>query len=110
MMAISNSKPILIIGGGLIGLAIANELAHAGESVHVLSRRKSEAAGFVAAGMLAPHAEGLQNEILQLGQLSLKRIPQWIDNIELASGINCGLMPLANSILSIHCGIRFRLN
>ena len=51
------SDPVVILGGGLMGLSIAHALARAGEAVLVLSRRRTEAAGFVAAGMLAPHAE-----------------------------------------------------
>ena len=90
-MASSATEPLLIIGGGLIGLAVAYELAKKGRSVEVLSRRRSEAAGFVAAGMLAPHAEGLEGSLLQLGQLSLDRIPSWVHSIEKESGISCGL-------------------
>jgi len=52
-----NEKPLLILGGGLMGLAIAHELAQKGKRVEILSRSRNEAAGFVAAGMLAPHAE-----------------------------------------------------
>jgi glycine oxidase len=61
--------------------------------VEVLSRRRSEAAGFVAAGMLAPHAEGLSGALLQLGQLSLERVPAWVAQIEADSGLSCGLRP-----------------
>ena len=85
------SEPVLILGGGLMGLAIAHQLARRGEPVQVLSRRRSEAAGFVAAGMLAPHAEGLSGELLALGQTALARIPAWVDQIEADSGLSCGL-------------------
>lgn len=84
---------VLIIGGGLIGLAIAHKLAREGHRVEVISRRRSEAAGFVAAGMLAPHAEGLNGALLQLGQISLGMIPQWVEDIESDSGMSCGLRP-----------------
>ncbi len=90
-MANQASNKVLILGGGLIGLSVAHELAKSGMQIEILSRRRSEAAGFVAAGMLAPHAEGLQEEMLNLGQLSLKQIPAWVDSIEKNSGINCGL-------------------
>ncbi len=83
--------PILILGGGLMGLAIAHQLARRGQAVVILSRRRSEAAGFVAAGMLAPHAEGLTGPLLQLGQASLARIPHWVAQIEADSGLACGL-------------------
>lgn len=76
-----------------MGLAIAHQLARRGAAVQVLSRRRSEAAGFVAAGMLAPHAEGLSGDLLALGQASLERIPAWVGQIEADSGLRCGLRP-----------------
>ena len=85
------TAPITVLGGGLMGLALAHQLARRGESVLVLSRRRSEAAGFVAAGMLAPHAEGLSGDLLALGQASLARIPAWVAQIEADSGLRCGL-------------------
>jgi glycine oxidase len=88
-----HDEPVLILGGGLMGLAIAHQLASRGEAVLVLSRRRSEAAGFVAAGMLAPHAEGLSGELLALGQAALARIPAWVARIEADSGLRCGLRP-----------------
>jgi glycine oxidase len=87
----AESDPVLILGGGLIGLAIAHGLARQGRAATVLSRRRSEAAGFVAAGMLAPHAEGLSGALLALGQASLARIPAWVAGIEADSGLGCGL-------------------
>ncbi len=90
-MNLLHKDPLLILGGGLMGLTIAHELALKGRHIAVLSRRRSEAAGFVAAGMLAPHAEGLDEDLLKLGQLSLDRIPTWVETIESNSGINCGL-------------------
>ncbi|MFZ0406886.1 MAG: FAD-dependent oxidoreductase [Cyanobium sp.] len=86
-------ESVLILGGGLMGLAVAHQLARHGQSVLVLSRRRSEAAGFVAAGMLAPHAEGLGCALLALGQASLERIPAWVAAIEADSGLACGLRP-----------------
>ncbi len=76
-----------------MGLAIAHHLAHAGGRVRVLSRRRQEAAGFVAAGMLAPHAEGLEGPLLSLGQRSLAAIPGWVARVEADAGLRCGLRP-----------------
>jgi glycine oxidase len=92
-MASTASEPVFVLGGGLMGLAIAHQLARRGQAVTVLSRRRNEAAGFVAAGMLAPHAEGLSGELLALGQASLERIPAWVAQIEADSGLGCGLRP-----------------
>ena len=80
-----------VLGGGLMGLAVAHQLARRGHAVQVISRRRREAAGFVAAGMLAPHAEGLSGDLLRLGQASLERIPRWVAQIEADSGLTCGL-------------------
>ena len=85
-MATLSTNKVLILGGGLIGLSIAHALAKKGKSVEVLSRRRHEAAGFVAAGMLAPHAEGLQGNLLKLGQASLNQINNWVNGIEKDSG------------------------
>tara|TARA_Y100001968_G_scaffold333719_1_gene398704 strand:+ start:3519 stop:4640 length:1122 start_codon:yes stop_codon:yes gene_type:complete len=103
-MVVSPPKPFLVIGGGLIGLSIAHQLARKGRKVEILSRRRSEAAGFVAAGMLAPHAEGLSGDMLLLGQLSLQRQQKWVGEIEKDSGMSCGLrncgivVPFLNSL------------
>jgi glycine oxidase len=90
-MAGAGGEPVLVLGGGLLGLATAHALARRGEPVLVLSRRRSEAAGFVAAGMLAPHAEGLEGPLLELGRRSLERIPAWVSGIEADAGLSCGL-------------------
>ena len=90
-MASVAADPVLILGGGLMGLSIAHALACRGQAVLVLSRRRGEAAGFVAAGMLAPHAEGLRGPLLALGQASLAIIPRWVDQLEADSGLPCGL-------------------
>ena len=90
-MTPADNPATLVLGGGLMGLAVAHQLAHRGQSVTVISRRRSEAAGFVAAGMLAPHAEGLSGALLKLGQASLERIPRWVAQIEGDSGLGCGL-------------------
>lgn len=92
-MAQDSDDRILVLGGGLMGLAVAHALARLGMPVRVLSRRRSEAAGFVAAGMLAPHAEGLSGVQLELGQQSLALIPRWVERIETDGGIRCGLRP-----------------
>jgi len=90
-MTQETKNSILIIGGGLIGLSIAYELARNNFKVLVLSKNRNESAGFVAAGMLATHAEGLENELLKFGQESQGLIPKWIKSIEQDSRIKCGL-------------------
>ncbi|MXW41298.1 MAG: glycine oxidase ThiO [Synechococcus sp. SB0668_bin_15] len=86
----SRQQQVLVLGGGLMGLAVAHGLARHGWSVHLLRRGRREAAGFAAAGMLAPHAEGLGGPLLTLGQRSLRMIPAWVSAIEEDSGLPCG--------------------
>ncbi|WP_025781164.1 FAD-dependent oxidoreductase [Candidatus Synechococcus spongiarum] len=76
-----------------MGLAVAHGLARHGWSVHLLRRARREAAGFAAAGMAAPHAEGLSGPLLALAQRSLPMIPPWVDAIEEDSGLPCGWLP-----------------
>ncbi len=90
-MTQETKNSILIIGGGLIGLSIAYEFARNNFQVLVLSKNRNESAGFVAAGMLASHAEGLKDELLKFGQESQSLIPKWIKSIEQDSSIKCGL-------------------
>ncbi|MFM7324887.1 MAG: FAD-dependent oxidoreductase, partial [Nodosilinea sp.] len=56
---VERHSDILIVGGGIIGLAIALDLHQQGATVTLLSKRFEEAASHAAAGMLAPRAEGL---------------------------------------------------
>lgn len=85
---------ILIIGGGIIGLAIAVELKRRGIAVTVLSRDFQQAASHAAAGMLAPHAEALPPGAMQ--QLCLKSrwlYPEWIGKLEELTGLETGYLP-----------------
>ncbi|OBK93598.1 glycine oxidase ThiO [Mycobacterium asiaticum] len=64
---------LAVIGGGVIGLAVARRAAQAGLSV-TLHRRDDQGASWVAGGMLAPHSEGWPGEegLLRLGLESLR--------------------------------------
>jgi len=90
-MTQKTKNSILIIGGGLVGLSIAYEFSRNNFKVLDISKNRNESAGFVAAGMLATHAEGLEDELLKFGQESQSLIPKWIKSIEQDSNIKCGL-------------------
>ncbi len=82
---------VLVVGGGIIGIATALELVKFGYSVTVLERDKcGQGASWAAAGMLAPQAEQLQGELLALGIKSRSMYPQWIKEIQEITGLNCG--------------------
>jgi glycine oxidase len=63
---------LAVVGGGVIGLAVARKAALAGWSVRV-HRSEVRGASWVAGGMLAPHSEGWPGEErhLRLGLASL---------------------------------------
>ncbi|MGI0490248.1 glycine oxidase ThiO [Alkalinema pantanalense CENA528] len=78
---------ILILGGGVIGLAIALELKLQGASVAILCRQFEEAASQAAAGMLAPQAEGIPSGAMrELCIRSRDLYPGWSQKLEAISG------------------------
>ncbi len=87
----SASAEVLILGGGVMGLAIALELRSQGAKVCVVCRDFEEAASHAAAGMLAPQAEGLPpGPMLDLCLRSRDLYPNWIPKIQSLSGQEAG--------------------
>ncbi|MCC5631863.1 glycine oxidase ThiO [Nostoc sphaeroides] len=84
----------VIIGGGVIGLAIAIELKLRGASVTVLCRDFQAAATHAAAGMLAPDAEKIPNGAMRsLCWRSRALYPDWTRKLEELTGLNTGYRP-----------------
>ncbi|BAZ39992.1 thiamin biosynthesis protein ThiG [Calothrix sp. NIES-4101] len=84
---------ILIIGGGIMGLATAIELKMRGCNVTVISRDFQAAATFAAAGMLAPEAEQVQGAMRELCWRSRSLYPEWTSKLEQITGLNPGYWP-----------------
>ena len=85
---------VLIVGGGLIGLAIALELHQHNRSVTIVTRDIAEAAGNAAAGMLAPNAEQIPpGPMRELCLRSLALYPSWTSKLESFTGVNSGYWP-----------------
>jgi glycine oxidase len=82
---------VIIIGGGVIGLAIARELAQR-KSVLLLDRGATgQGASRAAAGMLAPLGEAEeQSSFLQLCLASHALYPKFVEDVERESGIDVG--------------------
>lgn len=77
------TSDVLIIGGGIIGLACAVELKLRSANVTVLCRDFTAAASHAAAGMLAPDAENITHTgMLSLCRRSLALYPDWISKLE----------------------------
>ncbi len=88
------AKNILIIGGGVVGLAIAIELKRQGAKVTVVSQDFMQAASHAAAGMLAPMAEKLTSPpLLDLCLRSRWLYPEWTQKLEELTGVETGYLP-----------------
>lgn len=84
------SPDVVVIGGGVIGLSTALELAKAGRNVRVIVRDALESASRAGAGMLAPVSEGLHvgasTDMLQLCSLSRNLYPKFVHDVQSLSG------------------------
>lgn len=90
------SDRIIIVGAGIIGLAIGWRLARAGRDVLIFDRdRAGRAASRTSAGMLSPLAEVRHEEeaLLRLGLKGLERFPDFISELESESGLSVGYRP-----------------
>ena len=88
------TSDVAVIGGGVIGLAVAWRAAQRGLSVCVLERGELGAgASHVAAGMLAPVTEADAGELalLELGLRSARAWPAFADELAQAAGADPGL-------------------
>ncbi len=83
---------VAIVGGGVIGCALARELAGRGAAVTVIERGEpgSEASG-AAAGLLAPQAEALPaGPLFDLALESRGLYPKWTEELARETGIDAG--------------------
>ncbi|NES24360.1 MAG: glycine oxidase ThiO [Symploca sp. SIO3E6] len=88
------ASDIIIIGGGVIGLAIAMELNLRGAKVTVLNRDFQQGSSLAAAGMLAPQAEAIPpSPMLDLCLWSRSLYPEWIRKLEQLTGAATGYWP-----------------
>ena len=85
------SFDVVIVGGGIIGCALARALAGEGVRVAVVERgAPGEEASWAAAGMLAPSGEAEQESpIFALCRASLQQYRQLSGELESETGIGC---------------------
>jgi glycine oxidase len=100
---------VLIVGGGIVGTAIAHELAGQGRQVTVLERAVPGAeASTAAAGMLAPQLEATgPGPMLELSLRSRGLYPGWTKQLTTESGVEtgyveCGGLQLAMTEAQAH--------
>ena len=97
-----SAADVLVIGGGVIGCAVAFELAEAGARVRVLEgRRTGGGASQASAGVLAPYVEGHDSKVLRaLGRRSLDLYATFVARAVERSGrpvefARCGTLEVA---------------
>lgn len=90
MGSFEKSGDVAIIGAGIIGLAVAFELAGRGATVRVYDTHEpAKAASWAAAGMLAPRTEELADDALrELCEYSLSLYPEFAQNVHEAGGVD----------------------
>jgi glycine oxidase len=94
---------VAVVGGGIVGLAVAWRARRHGLSVVVLDRRELGAGtSRVAAGMLAPVAEADAGEraLLELGLRSAERWPAFAAQLGEVSGVDVGYRPCGTLMLA----------
>ncbi len=74
---------ITVLGAGIIGLSVADELLRRGHSVCVVDPEPGSGASYAAAGMLSPSAELWpgEEELLRLGRAALALWPAFADRL-----------------------------
>jgi glycine oxidase len=87
------SADVVVVGGGVIGTAIAWRAAAAGLGVVLVDPQQDDGASLVAAGMLAPVSESIFGEeaLLRLNLLAVRRFPTFAAELEERSGQPVGL-------------------
>ncbi|MCS6816122.1 MAG: glycine oxidase ThiO [Blastocatellia bacterium] len=85
------ASDVIVVGGGIIGCAIAYTLAKEGLSVRLLEREEpGREASYAAAGMLAPQSEVMHEPsgpFFELCRASLQLYPDFVAEIEEVTGL-----------------------
>jgi glycine oxidase len=106
------SPRVVIVGAGVIGLAIAWRLAARGAAVTVFDRAAAgSGASHAAAGMLAACAEGEPGEeaLIALGRESQSRWPSFAAELQQASGIDVELRQEGTLVVALTADDQARL-
>ena len=89
MIGASKSEDVVVIGGGVIGLSVAWELAKRGRAVRVLERGAfGREASWAGAGMLPAMPEKTRDALEQLMAISRKLHGEWAQQLRDETGID----------------------
>ena len=83
---------IVVVGAGIIGAALAEELARHGRRVTLIDRgRVGAEASTAAAGILSAHMDVKEpGPLCDLCQAARKMYPRWVEHLERKAGISVG--------------------
>ena len=92
----------VVVGGGVIGLAVAWRAAESGLAVTVVDGSPGRGASWAAAGLLAPVTEVHHGEerVLALGVESLRRYPGFVAALEELTGMSVGYRRMGTLIVA----------
>lgn len=98
----------VVVGAGVIGLAVAWRLTQRGQRVAIADPRPGHAASHAAAGMLAPVTEVRYGEekLLALGVESLRRYPSFVADLQAASRHEVGFRTDGMLVVATDAGDR----
>jgi glycine oxidase len=90
--AMKQRYDVIVLGGGIIGAALAEELARRGQRVVVLERgRVGTEASAAAAGILAAQTDLISpGPFFELCQEARRLYPRWVEHLERRSGRSVG--------------------
>ena len=88
-----NSMKCIVVGGGLIGLAIAWRAAQRGLEVVLVDSPSANAASRVGAGLLIPAGGRISRHHLALKTASAELFPHTVAELEQSTGLSCGFNP-----------------
>ncbi len=83
----ARTSQVVVVGAGIIGCAVAYELARRGASVQVIDRREvGQGATQASAGVLAPYLEAHARPLVELGARSLALYDEFVARVVEDSG------------------------
>lgn len=103
---------VIVVGGGVIGLATSRELHRRGWLVRLFDDAPASGASHAAAGMLAPAAETVwgQHALYPLMRESACLYPQFVADLEEESGSGVGWLPTETLVVAAEAGDRAELD
>lgn len=103
MTSSSSAVDVVVVGGGVIGLATAWQAARRGLSVAVVDDARPARASWAGAGMLAPVSEVSYGEegLLSLSLRAAGMYPMFVAELEEVSGIACGYRQCGSLLVAV---------